>query len=123
MDEFDKALKKKTYRIAFNDTFCDGARWAREWCSKHMNNLDKFQNFLDDSVEQDDEIEKLRTENQRLREALESIVKRLDAIKNTLSSECENSTENCFCMICHAGSATGLASHLAKQALAETEGE
>lgn len=74
MDEFGKALKQDIEKLLRSVNRLDdrhteegieiGARWAREWL------LQKPHLFFD---EYKGEFEKLRTENQRLREALEKL--------------------------------------------------
>jgi hypothetical protein len=69
MDEFEKALNKMSEQYSIGDTNCPeytamqkGARWAREWLATK----ESFEALV--------EIMKLRTENAKLRGALEKVL-------------------------------------------------
>lgn len=59
MDKFEKALDKEVKQESHSPTFEKGAIWAKEWIFENVSIIEYTS--------------KLRTENQRLREALEII--------------------------------------------------
>ena len=97
MDEFEKALHDEVIEEYYSPSFEKGARWAFKWIdSRH----------LKAKWELMQERDKLRTENAKLREALEKIViKPLQDGDNMLLVEEYNPSK------------------IAKQALAETGGD
>lgn len=121
-DEFEKALEENGPRFHFESTltnpskridpgFAAGARWAREWCEQK--NLVRQMKDINYKVLQSNKecIEKLRTENKRLRDALE----RIKSFKNIEAGKFHNLPKDFKYVFPQYV--------IAKQALAETEGE
>lgn len=103
MDEFDKALEEAWLAHEVGFGFILGARWAKEWIYA------KHRLYEDHRVIE----EKLRTENQRLREALEKFeVFGSDDCRNYMAGKCNGritlySVEDRLCVTCQKQAPSG----------------
>lgn len=120
--EFDKALEEEKNHVYEMQTpnsvyrkqgFSVGARWARKWIKERTPAIAKAQEWLVNEISLQEEVEKLSSENQRLREELEKFeVFGSDDCRNYMAGKCNGritlySVEDRLCVTCQKQALSG----------------